>query len=448
MLFKSRGLAILLMVLLAASVFAGGGRQSQSQNWDDQIVRVLNYNNLTLPNVAGDLQWIYETFNEKHPEISVYREDLYLEPFHAKVEAYAASGNLPDVIMVWPSGRSTTLHKNKLLKDLTPLLRRDNLLNSFIPMVTDPKQSDSGYVSFIPLDITSSHAFYINMEVLNACGLQPAKTYSELKAQVPVLRARGYETVIIPCKADWVMQSCLFSTVAGRFGGADWHERILAGTAKFTDPDFVNALDFIRQMYADGVILQSSLGMDYDDGPGAFATNKSAYYIDGDWRASAFITDADTGQALFDPNTRQKNVLVTVFPDIEGAKINKSASIILGTGWAMNAAIPAGSKREAAAWELLKWLTGREVLELGLLHGNYATSTRTDIDIAGLDLEPLLRAVGNLNKEYTTGTAVIDGVFNPEVYMVVNDGLTEIGLGSKTPQQVAQDVQRAFDSSR
>lgn len=442
---KSRVFTILLMVLFAASVFAGG-RQAQSTNWDDKIVRVLNYDNLTAPNTAADLQWTYETFNEKHPEISVYREDLYNEPFHAKVEAYAASGNLPDVMYVWPSGRSTTLHKNKLLKNLEPLLRRDNLLNSYSAMALDPKQNDSGYISYIPLGITSSHAFYINMEVLNDCGLQPAKTYAELKAQVPVLRAKGYETCIIPAKSDWVFQSCLFSTLAGRFCGADWHERILAGKAKFSDADFVASLNFVKSLYDDGVIQRSALGIDYDDGPGMFATNKCAYYIDGDWRASAFITDSDTGQALFDPNTRQKNVLITVFPDIEGAKINKSASVILGTGWAINAAIPAGSNREVAAWELVKWLCGKECMELGVLHGNFPTSTRTDLNIAGLALEPILRAVGNLGNEIVTGTAVIDGVFPPEVYMVVNDGLTELGLGSKTPQQVATEVQRAYDS--
>ncbi|MCL2128376.1 MAG: carbohydrate ABC transporter substrate-binding protein, partial [Treponema sp.] len=57
-------------------------------------------------------------------------------------------------------------------------------------------------------------------------------------------------------------------------------------------------------------------------------------------------------------------------------------------------------------------------------------------------------AVANLGKEYSTGTVVIDGVFHSDVFNPLNDGLQEIGLGTKTPQQVAADVQRAFDAAK
>jgi raffinose/stachyose/melibiose transport system substrate-binding protein len=374
-------------------------------------------------------------------------EDQFNEPFHQKTEAYAASGNLPDVLYVWPSGRSTSLHQNKLLKDLGPLIAKDGLKNNFAPVAMDPSQQASGYQAMIPLTMTASHAFYVNLEVLNDCGLQPAKTYAEMKAQVPILRAKGYETVMMPNKDTWVMQSCLFSAVAGRFGGADWHEKILKGQAKFTDPEFVAALDFIRQIYADGVIAPSSLGMDYGDGPGLFATNKGAYYIDGDWRVGAFITDASTGQALIAP-ARQDKFLITVFPDIEGAKLNKSTSVILGTGWAMSSAIPAGSAKEDAAWRLIKWLTGVEVQTLGVEHAAYSTAANNGVDVSKLNLEPIQKTAGNLGKQYTTGTCVIDGVFHSDVYTPINDGLQELGLRTKTPQQIATETQRIFDAGR
>jgi raffinose/stachyose/melibiose transport system substrate-binding protein len=251
----------------------------------------------------------------------------------------------------------------------------------------------------------------------------------------------------MPNKDTWVMQSCLFSAVAGRFGGAGWENAVLAGQVKFTDADFVKALDFIKTLYADGVLAASSLGMDYGDGPGLFATNKGAYYIDGDWRVGAFITDASTGEALISP-ARQVNFRMTVFPDIEGAKVNKSTSVILGTGWAMSASIPAGSAKEDAAWRLIKWLTGNEVQTLGIEHGAYSTAARTDIDVSKLNLEPIQRAAGNMGKEYTTGTCVIDGVFHSDVFNPLNDGLQEIGLGKKTPQQVAAEIQRAFDAAK
>lgn len=42
-------------------------------------------------------------------------------------------------------------------------------------------------------------------------------------------------------------------------------------------------------------------------------------------------------------------------------------------------------------------------------------------------------------------TPVIDGVLHSDVYGVINTGLQEIGLGTKTPRQVAADTQKAWD---
>jgi raffinose/stachyose/melibiose transport system substrate-binding protein len=326
-----------------------------------------------------------------------------------------------------------------------PFINRDGIRGNYIPMTMDPNQQQSGYIAMIPQGITTTHAFFTNMEVLRECGLQPAKTYSELKAQVPVLRAKGYETVIIPAQSDWVMPSCLFSMLAGRFCGAGWEQRILGGQAKFTDADFVAALNFVKTLYDDGVIQRSAVGLDYGEGPGLFANKKCAYYIDGDWRTGAFITDSSTGQALISP-ARQNDIRIGVFPDIESAKINKSSSVILGTGYGMSSAIPAGSAREAAAWELVKYLSGKEVSQLRTEHGGTPTPSRTDLDYNAMKLEPMQKTIANIGNEFTTATVVIDGVFASEVYLPINTGLIEIAMGTRTAQQVAADVQRAYDT--
>jgi raffinose/stachyose/melibiose transport system substrate-binding protein len=112
----------------------------------------------------------------------------------------------------------------------------------------------------------------------------------------------------------------------------------------------------------------------------------------------------------------------------------------------MSAAIPAGSAKEAAAWNLIKWMTGKEVSELRTERGGTPTPSRTDLNFAAMNLEPMQKAVGNLGNEFTTATVVIDGVFPSEVYLPINTGLIEIALGDRTPQQVATDVQRAFDT--
>ena len=433
--------ALFLAFLMLAGLVSIGAAEEVVE------LRVLNYLDMTSPNSAEETQVIWEAFEEAHPNIKLVIQNEFNEPFHQATEAYAAAGNLPDVMYVWPSGRSTTLHTKHLLKDLTPLIERDGLKDFYIPLATDPTQQVSGYVAMLSNGVTATNAFFINMEVLKDAGLEPAQSYSELVAQVPILAEKGYDTVLMANQDTWVMQSCLFSLIAGRFGGEGWEQKILNGEAKFTDPEFVAALNFVKQIYDDKVINPTTLAVGYGEGPGLFATNTAAYYIDGDWRAGAFITDASTGEALISPE-RQENFKITVFPDIdvEGVKLNKSNTAILATGYAINAALEDGSAKLEAAWELVKWLEGKEVLTYRLSTGGLGSPSRTDIDYASLDLEPLQVAIANLGKEYDKATVVIDGVFEGPVYTPLNDGLQAIGLGSLTPEQVAQNVQDAFDA--
>ncbi|GMO59798.1 MAG: extracellular solute-binding protein [Treponemataceae bacterium] len=434
------GLALAVMAVIAVPALVGCKKAD-----DAGAVKVLNYFDMTMSNSSDEITTVWNAFSDANPDIKIVREDLFNEPFHNKVEAYAASGQIPDVIYAWPSGRSTTLHTKRLLKDLSSLAARDGLQDGMIQGSLDPSLQGGGYIAIIPRAMTSSHAFYVNNEVLADCGLQPAKTYAELKAQVPVLKAKGYDTVLMSNQETWVMQSCLFSLIAGRFGGANWADDILSGKSKFTDKNFVDALNFVKTLYDDGVLSKNTLSTGYGDVIGQFANNKGAYLVDGDWRIGAFITDKTTGQAAISAE-KQQNIQITVFPTIEGAQLNGSTSVILGTGWGMNASIPEGSEKEEAAWKLIKWLSGKEVQTWLLETGGIATPTRSDIDVASLNLEPMQVAGSLLTTQYTTGTPVIDGVFAGDVYTPLNDGMQEIGLGTKTPEQVAESVQKAYEA--
>jgi raffinose/stachyose/melibiose transport system substrate-binding protein len=230
---------------------------------------------------------------------------------------------------------------------------------------------------------------------------------------------------------SWVMQQCLFSLIAGRFCGEGWEQRILAGEAKFTDQDFLGALEFIRTLYADGVISRNSLLIDYRDAAAQFAENKAAYLIDGDWRSSLL---------------GQEPIQAAVFPEIGGTRLKDSTSLIPGAGWGINAAIPENSPEEKAAWRLAQWLSGAEVQTFLLGNGGIRIPSRADINEAALDLQPLQKAVAALCRNYPTGTAVIDRVFPSNVYTPINDGLQEIGMGTRTPLDVARSIQRAFDA--
>lgn len=430
-------MASVSILLLAALALVGMPAAVSAQGDDVITLTVLNYLDQSVAGLQREEAEIWEAFTAAYPHIRIEREDLFLEAFHQKTEAYAAAGQLPDVLYMWPGGRSTTLHVNRLVKDLTPLL--GDAADEFSPAALAPQAG--GYLGMIPIGLTSTHVMFVNTKMLDDLGLAVPETYDDLVAMVPTLRAAGKEVILMGAEDDWVVQSTLFSMIAGRLAGNEFFDAVLAGEAKFTDPPFVNALRFYRQLYDDGVLSLTNLLTSYGEAKPLFASGRAPFLIDGDWATGAFLTDPATGEALIPPE-EQYHYMLTVFPAIPGEINSRTTSSLPGTGFGINAAIPAGSAKEQAAWTLVQWLTSERAQQVRLETGAAFPSRK---GVSSDELEPLAQARALFYGQYG-GTYVLDDIFPSEVYGPINVGLQEIGLGFSTPEEVAAAVQRAFDA--
>ena len=63
-------------------------------------------------------------------------------------------------------------------------------------------------------------------------------------------------------------------------------------------------------------------------------------------------------------------------------------------------------------------------------------------------IEPFTRMMPEYYASIAKTCYVLDGVLDVDVYTPLNNGLQEIGLGSKAPAQVAADVQTALETWR
>lgn len=426
----------LVSVLIAALVMLVGS--SLSAGAQEQVVlTVLEYFDATSPYASQEIDRVWNEFMRRNPDIRIEREDLYLEPFHQKVAAYVASGQLPDVIRMWPGGRSAALHHQRLVKDLGPFI--EPYRDQYFEVALQPQAG--GFLAMIPEGITSTHVMYTNTKLLADLGLTIPQTYDELKAMVPALRAAGLEPVLMGAQDDWVIQSTFFSMILGRLAGDAFSDAILKGEAKFTDEPFLKSLRFFKQLFDDGVLSPTIIQTSYGEVNALFAAGRSPFLIDGIWKVGNFLTDPATGEALISP-ADQEHIELLVFPSIPGELISNSTAAVVSTGFGINAAIPPGSPKEEAAWRLVQWLSSKEVQEFRLETGANCCSRR-DVSIG--DVEPLVHKRMNFLGD-RPASYVIDNVFDPEVYGPLNVGLQEIALGLATPEQVAQRVQQAFDN--
>ncbi|MGX8678476.1 MAG: ABC transporter substrate-binding protein, partial [Sphaerochaetaceae bacterium] len=420
-------LIVLLLVfsVITFALLANGAAESQAEGSAEVItLKVFDYAEAT---TAGfeETEALWEKFDEENTDIVLEKENLSNEPFHQKLAAYVAAGTIPDIVYMYPGGRSAVIHEQKLLKDLKPLLG-DEFLSNFLPAVVDPEDQAGHYLAMLPVSICYSSVMYVNEKLLQDNGLEVPKTYEDLKAMVPKLKAKGIQTVLMANKDDWVMQSCLYSTIAGRFVGKDWFGQVIEGKVKFTDKEFVDSLRFVDTLYKDGVLSRDTIQISYGEVPGLFASGKAAILIDGDWRQSVFLTDKSSGEALIAPEKQQSDIVLEAFPSIPGEKYPGVVSSTLGCGYGISAAIPSGSAKEAAAVKLLKYVYSNEVQKTYLELGKYITS-RTDV--VSDSLEPLTLKMKEYYASVPETCYVLDSVLDPAIYTVINKVLQEIGLG-------------------
>ena len=426
---------IFAIVAIAMLTVAAFGQEKVTLN-------VLNYQQADQAGYQEDVE-IWKRFQAENPDITLNMEILFNEPYHQKLQAYAAAGTLPDVFYVWPGARSAVIHEKKLAKDLAKLLGPD-YLKDFSGAATNPNNQLGKYLVELPQSFTYTSVMYVNKKMLADNGFALPKTYDDLKKMVPKLKAKGINVVMLPNKDGWPMQSCLFSTVLGRMAGDKFVDSIKAGKAKFTDKPFVDALTVISNLYKDGIIAREDNQVGYGEAPGLFASGKAAIYIDGDWRAGAYITDKASGKALISPAAQATDFELLPFPAIPGEVNPGVVSAVAGTGWAISASIPSGSAKEKAAVRLFKYLYSPEVQAIRYSTGAYVP-TRKNVKA---NVEPLVAKVPVFYANNPDTCYVFDGEFDPAVYNVLNDGLIAIGLGTSTPQKVAADVEQAYETWR
>jgi raffinose/stachyose/melibiose transport system substrate-binding protein len=431
-----------LLAATAITAFAGGTKEG-AKAAEQVTLNALWYVDATQAGYQDDIA-IRDKFSADNPGIKMVYEELFNEPYHEKLSAYIAAGTIPDILYLWPSLRSSSalVHERKLVKDLRPLLGQE-YLSAFVAPALDPNQQASKMLAELPQSFTYTTTMYANVKLLKDNGIAVPKTYADLKAMVPTLRAKGIKTVLLPNGDKWPAQSCLFSTMTGRLLGNAWWDRALAGNAKFTDPEFVGALTAYDALFKDGVIDRADMQLGYGDGPGLFASGKAAFIVDGDWRVGAYITDKSTGTALISPAAQQADFELMNLPVIPGEKNAGVVSAIAGTGYAISASIPAGSPKEAAAVTFIKYLYSPAVQKIRLETGAYIP-TRTGV--TSDKIEPFTKKQIAYYGTIPATTYVIDGVLDPGVNDVLNNGLQSIGLGQATPAQVAADMQKAMDA--
>jgi multiple sugar transport system substrate-binding protein len=304
------------------------------------------------------IEKLVKVWNESHPAIQIEPSFVPPDNFVTKFGTMVAGGTPPDIVAVDLVYAPQFAAANQL-SDITDLAKSlpyfDKLSPSHVRLAT---YGDKIYG--LPFNAEASVLMW-NKDLFKEAGLdpeKPPKTWAEVADAAKKITALGNG------KYGYYFSGNCAGCNAFTFAPLIWANGgdILSadGTqATLTDPKVKEALEFYRQMWADGVIPPGAKTDGGTEFLNTFASGKIGMQGLGAFAIAAIKAS--------NPNM---NFGVAYLPGKEGGQSSFAGGDIIS--------IPAGSKYVKEAFEFIKWLTSEET-QLSLYAKEGSLPVRTDL---------------------------------------------------------------------
>lgn len=416
---------LLVMTLFLGLILFG----CKNKNTPSVTLSIMGYGDIS--NAEGQtFKRICAEFTEKYPEIKIDYELLYDEPYHQKVQSRLDTKDYPHIAYMGADTRWGTPWKNAGQQiDNSPYFPA-NIDESLIPDFYG-----TGVKPYVPVGgLNYCTVTAVNTTLLKEIGGELPQTYEDFVDLAKLCNKAGIKCVSTHGYDSWVWGSCVLSAILARTTGEPkWIEKAVEGKVKFTDPDFIAALEVINRWVRDGILDTNSLLTDGGAGLSNFVNGKYLMYIDGQW---------SFGQKNLGPITNE--VKLIPIPPVPG-EMPQMANSIAST-WQAGYGI---TKEGASDPEILdaakKWMEyfySYDETILRLKDGIISAPILKDF-VVPEGMDPMVSEKATLNSY--PSCLVIDSILPVSVNEILNQGIQEIIAGQTTATKLAYQVQEALD---
>ncbi len=201
-------------------------------------------------------------------------------------------GGNPPTAMQFNTGKQfDELVANGLLRDLDDLAAAGHW-QQVLPEAILKAITRDGKIYAVPVNIHGQNWVWYNKKVFADAGLEPPRTYEELAALGPKLKAAG----VIPLAQGgqpW-QERLLFNAVLLADAGPEIYRKVLTGE----DPEAVRSDGFRKAAETfgqlRGLVDEGSPGRNWNDATSLVITGKAAMQMMGDWAKGEFIAAGQT----------------------------------------------------------------------------------------------------------------------------------------------------------
>ena len=358
-----------------------------------------------------------DQYCKDNPNVVVDVQTMDTDSYKTLIKTKFASNDAPDIIPVFPEADYFKFYENGYLADLSDMTNvLDRLNNGAIDSFTT---EDNGFlgIPFMQQFLLS----YYNKDMFEKYGLKAPTTWEELISNCKTLKDNGITPIALGHKDTWVTQILPYSLNATAVQDADpnFYKGTADGTSKFADnAGWLDTLNKYMDLINNGYVNEGSLSLSSEQMYEMFVNKEAAMTFTGTW-GDANIYDL------------KPDFSVGGFPiPAEGGSTGVSVSISGGLGISGNSKYPEEAKK------LLTYMLSKESLEK--FGGTVLTCFKdVDTDISDAEKECLDMMKGKKGYQYD------NTYFASGVQDIMFSSLQEMIGGTKTPEQVLQDMDEA-----
>lgn len=369
-----------------------------------------------------------DEWKEAHPEVTINESTMDQADYHVKCQAMAAAGEVSDMIFVKGSW-FTTFVDNELLMPLTAEIEAYEHKDAWRAGIFDPATRD-GEIYAIPNQFATTSLVYYNAKMFEEIGYDHfPTTWDEFFDAAAKFEEKGIDMVALGNKDKWPAESCILSALGHRFTGLDWTNSIIAkdGEASFTDQAFVDSLALLQKMATEGLLNADYNTINNEQAQAYVYNGQAACTFEGFWAVSSFNAKGDPAV--------MENIEVAMMPTADGENTKSTSG---GAGWFMGLSNALEGAEKEAALDFLFYVYGIGYSEdLATMYGD---TTPMVVEANAAELKPLtVKALAAL--EGVEFTPIYDILMEGSVIDVMNAGLQELLNGTKTPEDLAAEIQ-------
>jgi raffinose/stachyose/melibiose transport system substrate-binding protein len=298
-------------------------------------------------------------FNKTHPNITIKYTNYENADYAPTMSSAFQTGAGPDMFDVSAGGNVGGKQLwGDYATDLAPVGEQAlgaDWKTKLAPGYVDHLTYDNKVVA-LPLGGVAAGFFWINKNLFDKNGVSTElKTYDELKAACDKFAAAGVQCFTMGTNSTDTFSTELLRTISNSIDPS-YYMKALHGEASWDDPVFIQSIDIMRKMQADGIIAQDATSIkQYPESNNNFMSQKAAIVQMGTWyaqyAAKASMKGSMEGAGVSNPVPF--TMMPMTSPDFAGK--GNIPGLVAEADYGL--AINAKAKNPEAAKVFISWLT-------------------------------------------------------------------------------------------